>query len=87
MNSEIGFTIIVLLTIMSFLYSSVGHGGASGYLAVMGLFSFTPTVMKPTALLLNIIVSAIAFFFYYRAHLFKWKLFYPFAITSIPFSF
>lgn len=87
MNSEIGFTVVALLTIMSFLYSSVGHGGASGYLAVMGLFSFTPAIMKPTALLLNIIVSAIAFLFYYRAHLFKWKLFYPFAITSIPFSF
>lgn len=87
MNSEIGFTLVALLTIMSFLYSSVGHGGASGYLAVMGLFSFAPAIMKPTALLLNIMVSAIAFIFYYRANLFSWKLFYPFAITSIPFSF
>lgn len=87
MNCEINFTIILLLTLMSFLYASVGHGGASGYLAVMGLFSFSPSIMKPTALLLNILVSFIAFIFYYRAQLFKWKLFYPFALTSIPFSF
>jgi uncharacterized membrane protein YfcA len=87
MNNEVGILLLVLLGCMSFLYSSVGHGGASGYLAVMGLFSFPPTIMKPTALLLNILVSAIAFLFYYREKLFKWKLFYPFAITSIPFSF
>jgi len=41
-----------LLFLVAFLYASVGHGGASGYLALMALFSFTPEVMKPTALLL-----------------------------------
>lgn len=87
MNPEISYIIVLLLGIMSFLYASVGHGGASGYLAVMGLFSFAPSVMKPTALVLNILVSAVAFAFYYKAKLFKWNLFYPFAITSIPFSF
>lgn len=87
MNPEISFIIVLLLGIMSFLYASVGHGGASGYLAVMGLFSFAPSVMKPTALVLNILVSAVAFTFYYRAKLFKWNLFYPFALSSIPFSF
>lgn len=87
MNPEISYIIVLLLGIMSFLYASVGHGGASGYLAVMGLFSFAPSVMKPTALVLNILVSAVAFAFYYKAKLFKWNLFYPFAITSVPFSF
>ncbi len=87
MNPEISYIILLLLGIMSFLYASVGHGGASGYLAVMGLFSFAPSVMKPTALVLNILVSAVAFAFYYKAKLFKWNLFYPFAITSVPFSF
>ena len=72
---------------MAFLYASVGHGGASGYLALMSLFAFPITYMKPTALVLNILVSAISFYFYYREKKFEWKLFYPFAITSIPFSF
>ncbi len=79
--------LLILLPIVAFLYSSVGHGGASGYLALMSFFAFPVTVMKPTALVLNILVSAISFYFYYREKKFEWKLFYPFAITSIPFSF
>lgn len=79
--------LLILLPIVAFLYASVGHGGASGYLALMSLFAFPITFMKPTALLLNIFVSLISFYFYYREKEFKWKLFYPFAITSIPFSF
>lgn len=69
------------------LYASVGHGGASSYLAVMGLFSFAPGVMKPTALALNILVSAVATLKFYRAGLFRWDLFWPFAIASIPAAF
>src|SRR5436305_998409 len=69
------------------LYASVGHGGASSYLAVMGLFSFAPAVMKPTALALNILVAAVATLKFYRAGLFKWQLFWPFAIASIPAAF
>ena len=79
--------LLILLLLVAFLYASVGHGGASGYLALMSLFAFPVTFMKPTALVLNILVSAISFFFYYREKKFDWKLFYPFAITSIPFSF
>lgn len=79
--------LLILLFVVAFLYSSVGHGGASGYLALMSLFCFPVTFMKPTALVLNILVSAISFFFYYREKKFEWKLFYPFAITSVPFSF
>lgn len=79
--------LLVLMLIVAFLYASVGHGGASGYLALMSLFAFPVTFMKPTALVLNILVSGISFFFYYRQKQFEWKLFYPFAITSIPFSF
>jgi uncharacterized membrane protein YfcA len=78
---------LVLLLIVAFLYASVGHGGASGYLTLMSLFAFPITIMKPTALVLNILVSAISFYFYYREKKFEWKLFYPFAITSVPFSF
>ena len=79
--------LLLLLPIVAFLYASVGHGGASGYLAIMSMFALPITFMKPTALLLNILVSGISFYFYYREKQFEWKLFYPFAITSIPFSF
>jgi uncharacterized membrane protein YfcA len=76
-----------LLPIIAFLYASVGHGGASGYLALMALFSFAPEAMKPTALLLNIFVAGIAFYHYYKAGHFNRKLFLSFAITSIPLAF
>jgi uncharacterized membrane protein YfcA len=79
--------LLLILPIVAFLYASVGHGGASGYLALMSLFALPITFMKPTALILNILVSGISFYFYYRENNFKWKLFYPFAISSIPFSF
>lgn len=79
--------LLILLAVVAFLYASVGHGGASGYLALLSLFAFPVTFMKPTALVLNILVSAISFYFFYRERKFDWKLFYPFAITSIPFSF
>lgn len=85
MSGEILF--YVLLLIVAFLYASVGHGGASGYLALMACFSFAPDIMRPTALLLNLFVSAIAFFQYYKNGFFQWKLFWPFAITSIPMAF
>jgi len=78
---------IALLLIVSFLYSSVGHGGASGYLALMALFGMSPDIMKSSALVMNIFVSLIAFVGYYKAGFFQLKLFLPFAITSIPASF
>jgi uncharacterized membrane protein YfcA len=76
-----------LLPIIAFLYASVGHGGASGYLALMAIFSFAPETMKPTALLLNIFVAGIAFYHYYKAGHFNLRLFIPFAISSIPLAF
>lgn len=78
---------LLLLPIVSFLYSSVGHGGASGYLALMALFSFAPETMKPTALILNLFVAGMSFFYYYKGGHFKKSLFIPFAIASIPLSF
>jgi uncharacterized protein len=73
--------------IAAILYSSVGHGGASGYLASMALFGVAPAVMKPTALVLNIIVAAIATIKFYRAGCFDKSLFWPFALGSIPCAF
>ena len=77
----------VLLFVVAFLYASVGHGGASGYLALMAIFGISPLFMKPTALLLNLFVSFSAFVFFYRGGHFKWKYFLPFALASIPMSF
>ena len=77
----------ILLFLVAFLYSSVGHGGASGYLALMAIFSITPDVMKPTALLLNLFVSLTSFIQFYRGKHFNWKVFLPFAITSVPLAY
>lgn len=76
-----------ILPIVAFLYASVGHGGASGYLALMALFSFVPETMKPTALLLNLFVSIISFYYYYKEGYFNKNLFLSFALSSIPFAF
>ncbi len=77
----------LLILVAAALYSSVGHAGASGYLAAMALFGMAPTVMKPTALALNLLVGTIAAFKFYRAGRFSWPIFWPFAVTSIPCSY
>lgn len=76
-----------LLFLIAFLYASVGHGGASGYLALMAIFSIAPEVMKPTALLLNLFVSLTSFIQFYRGKHFLWKIFLPLALASIPLAF
>jgi uncharacterized membrane protein YfcA len=74
----------VLLPIVAFLYASVGHGGASGYLALMALFGFAPETMRPTALLLNVLVSGAAFYHYYQTGAMKWKMFLILILASVP---
>ncbi|ULQ52743.1 sulfite exporter TauE/SafE family protein [Flavihumibacter fluvii] len=83
------FTLIfcLLLFTVAFLYASVGHGGASGYLALMAIYGFAPEVMKPTALLLNLFVSLTSFIQFYRGKHFNWKIFFPLALASIPMAF
>lgn len=76
-----------LLFLVAFLYSSVGHGGASGYLALMALFNVAPEVMKPTALVLNLFVASVSFIQYYRGGHFKWNIFWPLAIASVPMAY
>lgn len=66
------------------LYASVGHGGASGYLATMALLSFAPETLRPTALTLNLAVSLVGSVLFFRAGHFAWRLFWPFALASIP---
>lgn len=72
---------------VALLYSTVGHAGASGYLAAMALFGTAPAVMRPTALTLNIIVATIGTFQFLRLGFFSWRTFWPFAVASIPASF
>jgi uncharacterized protein len=83
---QIPFLAVAVL-VVAFLYSSVGHAGASGYIAVMSLFSLAPGVIKPTALLLNILVASIGAWQFWRAGHFSWRLFWPFALLSIPAAF
>jgi uncharacterized membrane protein YfcA len=75
------------ILLVAFLYSSVGHAGASGYIAVMSLASLAPSVIKPTALALNILVACIGTWQFWRAGHFSWRLFWPFALLSIPLAF
>jgi uncharacterized membrane protein YfcA len=78
---------ILAIGLVAVLYSSVGHGGASGYLALMALFGIDVALMKPSALILNLFVSSIAFISYYRAGHFRMRLLLPFVVTSIPLAF
>ena len=80
-------TFIVLIGIIAALYASVGHGGASGYLAIMALFGVSAAFMRPSALVLNIMVSALATFAFVKAGHFRWRLLWPFGVTSIPFAY
>ncbi len=84
---DISLIFLLVLPVVAFMYAAVGHGGASGYLALMALFSFAPEEMKPTALLLNLFVAAISFYHYWKTGHFNGKLFLAFAISSIPLSF
>jgi len=78
---------LISLFIIAFFYASIGHGGASGYLAIMALFGIATVYMKSSALTLNLFVSGIAFYHFYRAGYFRWKIIMPFIITSIPLAF
>ena len=80
-------TFYIILFVIALLYAAVGHGGASGYLALMALYGFSPSTMKPTALTLNLFVSLISFIQYYRGRHFIFKIFLPLAMTSVPMSF
>jgi len=75
------------ILVIAFLYSSVGHAGASGYIAVMTLFGLGATVIKPAALLLNILVASLTVWQFWRAGHFSWRLFWPFGVLSVPFAF
>ncbi|HLL93652.1 MAG TPA: sulfite exporter TauE/SafE family protein [Spirosoma sp.] len=84
---EYPFVFLACLFVVGFVYASVGHGGASGYLATMALFGVAPVLLKPSALLLNLFVSTVSFWQFYRAGYFRWEKFWPFAVASVPLAF
>jgi uncharacterized protein len=81
------YIFLLFLFIVAFLYSSVGHGGASGYLALMALFGISPLYMRASSLTMNVFVASIALVAFVRAGYFKSRLVYPFLVTSIPMAF
>jgi uncharacterized membrane protein YfcA len=78
------YTLAALFFLIATLYSSVGHAGASGYLAAMALLGFAPEQMRPTALALNILVGGIGLYRYHKAGLVPWQKVLPFVLASIP---
>lgn len=84
---ELNIGIAFTLYLVGFLYASVGHGGASGYIAVLSLFAIPVTIYKPVILILNILVAGVGFYQFWKAGYFKWKLCRVFLITSVPAAF
>ncbi len=86
--ASIDITLLALaFLVVAVLYSMVGHGGGSGYLAVMALFGILPADLRPIALTLNILVSSIGLFRFAKVRAFEIKIFVPFVVTSIPCAF
>ncbi|MBC8054013.1 MAG: sulfite exporter TauE/SafE family protein [Sphingobacteriaceae bacterium] len=84
---DISLILALSLFSVAFLYASVGHGGASGYLAVLSIFAIPVTSYKPVILILNILVAGIGFIQFTKAGYFKFKLCWPFLLSSLPMAF
>jgi uncharacterized protein len=87
MTENFFWILIIIIPVIAFLYSSVGHGGASSYIMLLILFNFAPEHIRPTALILNIFVSAIAYISYSKVCRFQKKLFLNLILFSVPASF
>src|SRR4051812_37361211 len=87
MDGTVVSLLAAAMLLAAFAYASVGHGGASAYIAAMALAGIAPPEMRPIALVLNILVSSIATYKFWRAGYFRWRLFWPFAVVSIPLAY
>jgi uncharacterized membrane protein YfcA len=76
-----------VIFLVALVYSAVGQAGASGYIAALTFFGYGPAFIKPTVLMLNILVACIGAYQFWRGGHFSWKLFWPFAVLSVPFAF
>lgn len=85
--SDIVLILALAIAAAAALYSSVGHGGASAYIALMALAGLAPEEVRPAALVLNILVAGLGAWRFIRAGRFDWKVFWPFAVTAIPAAF
>lgn len=84
---QYSFILLMAISLMAVLYSSVGHGGASGYLAAMALWGLLPEEMRPAALLMNIVVTSWLLYRFQPYKLMSYKLFWPLVIASTPLAF
>ena len=84
---EMPLLAFVAIALIAFLYSAVGHAGASGYIAALTLLGVAATEIRPTALLLNIVVATLGTIQFVRAGHFRWRLFWPFALLAVPAAF
>jgi uncharacterized protein len=88
LNPDVHIALWIASTgLVALLYASVGHAGASGYIAVMSLLAMAPQTIKPTALALNILVSSMAAWQFSRAGYFSWRLLWPFAVPAVPMAY
>ncbi len=87
MPVETLWLMVPAILFVAILYSSVGHAGASGYIAVMSLFSVAPAEIRPSALMLNILVASVGTWQFWRVGRFSWPLFWPFALLAVPMAF
>lgn len=78
---------LITLFVVAFLYASIGHGGASGYLALMAIFGVEAVTMKSSAMVLNLFVAGVSFYSYYKGGYFKWEILFPFVLASMPAAF
>lgn len=84
---DISLWFFLSLLLVAFMYSMVGHGGASGYLAVMSIFAVSTVYFRSSALILNLFVAGIAFANFRSGYTIRWRLFLPFLIPAIPMAF
>lgn len=87
MMEQSSFFIYGAIFLVALIYSSVGHGGASGYLALLALLGYPKETAVPSALVLNVLVAGAAFWAFKKEGYFKWSLAWPFLVGSIPFAF
>ena len=85
--AEYSYWLLAAIALMAVLYSSVGHGGASGYLAAMALWGLAPEEMRPAALAMNIVVTSWLLYRFQPYKLMPYKMFWPLVIVSTPAAF
>ena len=84
MESQTILLLCGLFFVVAALYTTVGHAGASGYLATMALIGMAPDSMRPTALVLNILVAVLTVYRFRKARFFAWDGLWPFLLGSVP---